>query len=221
MMYQGPDYEDPNPPEEVIPDPKAKKPPAKGAPPVPDEPAPPRMITPAPVVMEKESGRTFRIELGRMEKEPLSHEPSQELEPEKSTEKVAPSGKDSKNAVVTQNASALSVQEPTENMIWHRYYANQFKSEEDQFEFFNSKEGVCMIEGIKFNVNDDLGIRTVKAGTYELRISESTKGLPLRMRVKNAKVLLKLVDLDEEAAIAAAAAEAGKQEKKGPGGKKK
>jgi hypothetical protein len=29
MLYQAPDYEDPNPPEEVIPDPKAKKP-AKG-----------------------------------------------------------------------------------------------------------------------------------------------------------------------------------------------
>jgi len=45
---------------------------------------------------------------------------------------------------------------------------------------------------------------TVKSGTYELRIQEVTKGLPLRMRVKNARVLLKLVDLDEEAAILAA-----------------
>jgi hypothetical protein len=71
-LYQGPDYEDPNPPEEVIPDPKAKKPAAKGAPAVPDEPAPPRMITPSPVVMENESGRTFRVELGRMMKDPIS-----------------------------------------------------------------------------------------------------------------------------------------------------
>lgn len=69
MWYQGPDYEDPNPPEEAPPDPKAKKAPAKGAPPVPDEPLPPRMITPPPVVMENESGRLFRVELGRMEKE--------------------------------------------------------------------------------------------------------------------------------------------------------
>jgi len=30
MLHQAADYEDPNPPEEVIPDPKAKKP-AKGA----------------------------------------------------------------------------------------------------------------------------------------------------------------------------------------------
>lgn len=30
MLFQGPDYEDPNPPEEVIQDPKAKKAPAKG-----------------------------------------------------------------------------------------------------------------------------------------------------------------------------------------------
>jgi len=77
---------------------------------VPDEPAPPKMITPPPVVMEKESGRTFRVELGRMEKEPISHEPSKELDlNEKSTEQVVTSGKDSK-ALVTNNASALSVE---------------------------------------------------------------------------------------------------------------
>lgn len=76
--YQGPDFVDPNPPEEVIPDPKSKKAPAKGAPVVPDEPPPPRMITPAPILMSNESGRTFRFELGRFEKEPTQHENSTE-----------------------------------------------------------------------------------------------------------------------------------------------
>lgn len=32
-----------------------------------------------------------------------------------------------------------------------------------------------------------------------------TKGLPTRMKTKNLKILIKFVDLDEEAAIAAAA----------------
>ena len=61
MLDQAPDYEDPNPPEEII-DPKAKAPAkgAKGTPAVVDNtPPPPRMITPAVQMMEKESGRTF------------------------------------------------------------------------------------------------------------------------------------------------------------------
>jgi len=62
-----------------------------------------------------------------------------------------------------------------------------------------------MIEGIKFKVNDDLGARTIKAGTYELRISDMTKGMPPRMKVRNSKVLIKFADLDEEAALIAAA----------------
>ena len=59
MVFQGPDYEDPNPPEE---DEKAKKKPAgKNA--VPDEPEV-RMITPDPVPLDQENGRVFAIELG-------------------------------------------------------------------------------------------------------------------------------------------------------------
>jgi hypothetical protein len=66
MAYQGPDYEDPNPPEEVIPDPKAKKVSAKGAVEVEkDKPLAPRMITPAPILMQNENGRRFRVELGK------------------------------------------------------------------------------------------------------------------------------------------------------------
>jgi len=52
MLHQGADYEDPNPPEEVIPDPKAKKPAGKGAhEAVPEKQAGPRMLTPAPIPM--------------------------------------------------------------------------------------------------------------------------------------------------------------------------
>ena len=60
IVHQGPDFEDPNPPEE---DEKAKKkPPAKGAS-IPDEPEI-RMITPDPIRMEQEQGRVFAVELG-------------------------------------------------------------------------------------------------------------------------------------------------------------
>ena len=59
MVYQGPDYEDPNPPEEDL---TAKKPAkGKGAA-VPEEPEI-RMITPDPVPIEQEGGRVFSLEL--------------------------------------------------------------------------------------------------------------------------------------------------------------
>ena len=65
-----------------------------------------------------------------------------------------------------------------------------------------------------------MGYRTIKAGTYELRITDVTAGLKPSMKAKNQKILIKFADLDEEAAIAAAAV-AAEKEKKGPGGKKK
>jgi len=61
IVHQGPDYEDPNPPEE---DEKAKKKPAGKGAAVPDEPEI-RMITPEPIVMEQEQGRVFAVELGQ------------------------------------------------------------------------------------------------------------------------------------------------------------
>jgi len=59
IVYQGPEYEDPNPPEE---DEKNKKKPAKGH--VDAEPEV-RMILPDPIPLENESGRVFAIELGQ------------------------------------------------------------------------------------------------------------------------------------------------------------
>lgn len=57
-------------------------------------------------------------------------------------------------------------------------------------------------------MNEDFGSRTVKPGSYELRITDVTRDLPPRMQMKQVRVLLKLVDLDEEAAALAAAAAA-------------
>lgn len=74
IVYQGPPYEDPNPPP-VEEDPKKLAAAAKnakgakpGAPAMPDEPEPKRMITPDPLIMANENGRCFEFELGRNEK---------------------------------------------------------------------------------------------------------------------------------------------------------
>lgn len=61
VVYQGEQYEDPNPPEI---DEAAKKKAVKGK--EAEEPEV-RMIIPQPKVMDKENGRTFKIELGRYE----------------------------------------------------------------------------------------------------------------------------------------------------------
>ena len=72
VVFQGPPYEDPNPPP-VEEDPKkiaAAAKAAKGAKNIPVEPEKPepRMITPEPVILSVESGRLFEFELGRKEK---------------------------------------------------------------------------------------------------------------------------------------------------------
>lgn len=59
IVYQGPDYPDPNPPP---PDPKKKPAVKRGAKDAPEEPEIP-MITPPPVLLKEESGRQFRVEL--------------------------------------------------------------------------------------------------------------------------------------------------------------
>ena len=62
VLYQGPEYEDPNPPKEE----EVKKPPAKGkqAEVVINTPQI-RMIKPDPIVMQNETGRMFEFEIGR------------------------------------------------------------------------------------------------------------------------------------------------------------
>ena len=82
-----------------------------------------------------------------------------------------------------------------------------------------SVKGVCFVSGITFKVNDDLGPKTIQTGSYEIRVTDVTRGLPPRMLMRNTKILLKLVDLDAEAAAAAAAAAAANAAK--TAGKKK
>lgn len=89
------------------------------------------------------------------------------------------------------------------------YYFNPLKQDfEEPFEYFQSDQGVCLINDLRIKVNEDYGPRTIKSGSYELICSEVTANLPPRMRMKPVKFLLKLIDLDEEAAALAAASAA-------------
>lgn len=99
----------------------------------------------------------------------------------------------------------MHLNQPAETK-WTTYYLNQEKQEFDEpFEYFVSSKGVCMVEGLKIRINDEFGSRTVKSGTYELRCTDVTRGLPPRMQMKQTRILLKLCDIDEEAAVQAAA----------------
>ena len=62
VVYQGPDYPDPNPPP---PDPKKRPPIKKGQKDVVEEPEIP-MLTPPPVILKEESGRAFKVELHQL-----------------------------------------------------------------------------------------------------------------------------------------------------------
>ena len=76
----------------MIPDPKAKKPAGKGAAEVvPEKPAGPRMITPPPFVMQNESGRRFRVELGKNQTIESSIDETKNLEPTASIEEASKS----------------------------------------------------------------------------------------------------------------------------------
>jgi len=62
------------------------------------------------------------------------------------------------------------------------------------------------VSGLFYKPNDDFGEKSIAPGSYEMIITDVTRGLPPRLKMQKTVVLLKLVDLDEEAAKAEAAA---------------
>lgn len=68
--------------------------------------------------MEKESGRTFRVELGRMEKDPTAEQSQDPL-----TSQEVKDATPAKNGV-TKDFSNVTIDPPAHDMIWVRYYAN-------------------------------------------------------------------------------------------------
>jgi hypothetical protein len=105
---------------------------------------------------------------------------------------------------VNKSISSTYTKEPSGK--WTTYFINPLKQDFDgPFEFYQSDSGACLINDLKIRVNDDFGSKTIKSGSYELVCSDVTENLPPRMQMKQVRFLLKLVDLDEEAATLAAA----------------
>jgi len=114
----------------------------------------------------------------------------------------------------SKSISSTIVKEPQEK--WTNFYLNPLKQDfEEPFEYYRSESGVCLINDLRIKVNEDYGERTIRPGSYELVCSDVTENLPPRMRMKTVRFLLKLVDLDEEAATIAAASAAAQAAKGG------
>lgn len=72
--------------------------------------------------------------------------------------------------------------------------------------FVESVNGLVDVSGIKFTLNDEEcaePARIIKGGSYELNVTDVTKGLPSRLKMPKMKMLLKLVDIDAENELAA------------------
>ena len=61
------------------------------------------------------------------------------------------------------------------------------------FAYATSEAGIVELNNIFFKVD-----HVFKAGTYLVICRDVTKGLPPRMKMKNTKLLLKMVNLDPE-----------------------
>ena len=212
-LYQGPEYEDPNPPEEEE---VKKKPPAKGKPAeVTNEKPPIRMIKPDPILMTAESGRTFQFEIGRMMKF--------QIRPESAPDVISQDIQSQANTN-NQNSSPNLHEGPPK---WQRYHFDQrplhlqskqsradstmeqqnsaagedsnktqvleyVEPTEDMLYTVASKEGVCSVSGIRFVLTNQF-----TGGAYTVICRDVTKGLPPRMLMKTIKILLKIKDLSE------------------------
>ena len=204
MVYQGPDYEDPNPPEEET---KAKAPPkGKGQP---EEPTV-RMITPEPVPLDMEQGRMFAVELGqhvsvlkedKKEEAQQLKEEGQEI-PEEFWEKkwkrcYADQRRKPKIACMSSQPESIDAGEVLSQEEHKHSSVSQLLSPripaptEEMLVHVESNAGVATVEDLTFRLDPDF-----KAGTYMIVCKDVTPGLPPRMQMKHTRVLLKLVDLD-------------------------
>ena len=141
MMHQGPEYEDPNPPEEEDKD-KAKKGQSKGgkgAPtPATEEPVI-RMIKPDPIEMKNENGRIFCFEIGKYIKVP------------KTETSVEGAGTEAKSV----EGSQQEAQQQEEQYIdkWVRFYFDQSKIPTPIEAITKSVSSIGQMEEIKENMS--------------------------------------------------------------------
>lgn len=185
VVFQGEPYEDPNPPEEE--EAKGKKKGGKEAAAEPEV----RMITPPPIPMDNEQGREFQIELGRFEQVPI---------------KKSENGDGNAHGESAEASIAEGEQEMEKK--WILYKIDQ-KSEEMVIR--------KTTEGGKFSVGDltyKLDPESFPSGTYEIVITDVTRGIEDSQKLAETRIDLKLIDSEAEAELAATQAAAGKQKKK-------
>ena len=215
IVYQGPDYEDPNPPEE---DETAKKKPAGKTAAV-EEPKI-RMITPEPIPLENEHGRVFALELGqhcrflldeKQEEAAQLREQGQEIPDEfyetkwvrfYSDQRFLPKQGclSSGGTSAMQEGTATAEARPTLSNSGEetKNAASRSKLEpvypqrhEDMIVKVQSQAGLIEVGELTYRLNDEF-----RAGSYTLICKDVTPGLPPRMQMPHTKILMKFVDLD-------------------------
>lgn len=214
MVYQGPDYEDPNPPEEDL---TVKKPKGKGAA-VPEEPEI-RMITPEPVPLDQEGGRVYSLELTKdvkivledkkeeadglkessqdipedfYEKKKIRFYADQRVKPAP-VEAIVQSITSSREALDGPSGSATANAEEVKGSSINKSIREPVypAPTDDMIVKFSSTAGKAEIGELTFKLDQDF-----RAGTYVMTCRDVTAGLPPRMRMQHTKILLKIVDLD-------------------------
>ena len=225
MVYQGPDYEDPNPPEE---DEKAKA--KKGKKDAPDEPEV-RMITPEPIALDQECGRVFAVELGQHVKVLLADKREEAAQMKEGGQEIPEDFYETKwvrfytdqrlkPAInITNVQSSRDSVEDVEHSIEEQKFSSRSPLEpsyptptEDMIAKFKSDAGVAEVGELTFRLDPEF-----RAGSYLMVCKDVTPGLPPRMQMRHTKILVKIVDLDpppEEEETSKAPAKAAKGKKK-------
>jgi hypothetical protein len=177
VFFQGPDYEDPNPPEEDEKDKKKKK----------DAAAEPeiRMITPDPVTMEHEQGRQFEIELGRTE----------QVKIEKSQSMIKPSveGEEEKESIKGEEEEEETQTEDK----WIQYKFDQ--SKESNVLTVASVNGIVNVEKLVYELEPP---SLMPGGWFEIIIRDVTKGIEGK-RLADIRADIKIFDSEADAEKAA------------------
>jgi hypothetical protein len=125
-----------------------------------------RMITPPPVIITQESGRVFEFVLGRMEVPPKEGDEVSEVPP----------------------TSQTKTNEPEPEKVFVNYPFDQASGELTSL--YESNEGVVLIEGLQFALNDKF-----TAGKYDIFVRDVTQSV--KTVQTEIKIVLEIINPDE------------------------
>ena len=171
IVYQGPDYPDPNPPP---PDPKKKPIKKKTDKEAPEEPEIP-MLTPEPVIIEQESGRRFKLEMQsikddgslgdkfkvdyRSEIKELEELSGERDELEQKVKDIKNESPKSRKHILAKKATLMMIDENSVNL----YSAELHDNEKPYYK--SSDQGIIEIKGLRYPEN-------FPGGTYRFTITD-------------------------------------------------